>query len=109
MSNRPGWSSESSTKRGYDYRWQQTRKRILERDCYLCKCDECKRTGALKPANEVNHIVSKAEAKRLGWTRQQTDAESNLHAINADCHKRVTLEQRGYRPRQAIGPDGWPT
>lgn len=106
MSN---WSRESSTARGYGSAWQRLRKRVLERDSYLCQCDQCQGgRKRLKAASEVNHIVSKAEAKRKGWTQRQIDDPSNLQAVNAECHKRIGLEQRGVKPRQRIGADGWP-
>lgn len=62
------------------------------------------------PANEVNHKTSKADAARLGWTKAQIDDDSNLEAVNADCHKRITAEQMGrkLRPKRTIGVDGWP-
>lgn len=104
-----GWSTESSTKRGYDYSWQRLRLRILERDCYLCQCSEC--MGGQKRllvANEVNHIVSKAEARRKGWTREQMDDPSNLQSVNGECHVRIGLEQRGMKSRPQVSEDGWP-
>jgi 5-methylcytosine-specific restriction protein A len=98
------WSRESRQARGYDAAWDRLRLVILRRDKYLGQCDQCKGGkpgGRLTEANEVNHKVPKAEAKRLGWTRAQTDDPSNLHAINTNCHKRVTAEQQGrtLRPR----------
>ena len=97
---RSNWSNESSTKRGYGYAWQQLRLQILERDCYLCQCDECKRTGALKPAGEVDHIKRKADGG--------TDDPANLRSVNHDCHERITLEQKGTTPKPQVGLDGWP-
>jgi 5-methylcytosine-specific restriction protein A len=98
------WSRESRQARGYGAAWDKLRLVILRRDKYLCQCDQCKggqHGGRLTPANQVNHKVSKAEAKRRGWTQAQIDDPSNLEAINADCHKRVTAQQQGrtLRPR----------
>ena len=103
------WGSKSRHDRGYGAEWDKLRIQVLERDCYLCQCDRCK-GGALRlrEASEVNHIVSKAAAKRMGWTQAQIDHPSNLQAINKDCHRRVSLEQRGSKPRPTIGADGWP-
>lgn len=44
----------SSTQRGYDYRWQQTRKGYLANHplCTLCEAD-----GRVTAANEVDHII----------------------------------------------------
>lgn len=103
------WSRESRQARGYGAAWDKLRLQILERDQHLCRCPEClggeKRVRA---ANEVNHVISKAEARRRGWTQEQVDDPSNLQAVNSDCHKRITLEQRGARPKQRIQADGWP-
>jgi 5-methylcytosine-specific restriction protein A len=103
MSN---WSKKSRHERGYGAAWDALRITILERDSYLCQCDKC--NGARLPAQEVNHIVSKAAAQRMGWTQQQVDHPSNLQAINKDCHRRVSLEQKGIKPRPRIGVDGYP-
>lgn len=95
------WSRESRHARGYGTAWDKLRKRILERDFYLCHCPEClggkKRVTA---ATEVDHITPKAQGG--------TDDESNLRAVNKECHKRLTQEQKGFKPRRRIGPDGWP-
>lgn len=95
------WSKESSHSRGYGARWRKLRKVILARDLYLCQCPDClggkKR---LRAANEVDHIKPKAEGG--------TDDESNLRAVNSDCHKRLTALQNGYKPRPQIAADGWP-
>ncbi len=104
------WHSTSSASRGYGYEWQRLRKLVLQRDNGLCQCKHCKTAGRVTIATEVDHVVNKAEAKRRGWTDEQIDDPSNLASINADCHKRKTVEENGgeYRPRQRIGPDGYP-
>jgi 5-methylcytosine-specific restriction enzyme A len=103
------WSKESRQARGYGRAWDLLRVQILKRDHGLCQCDRCK-GGEIRilPGTEVNHIVSKAEAERLGWTQEQMDDPSNLQAVNPTCHKRITAEQKGYKLRPTIGPDGWP-
>ena len=103
------WSNTSRHARGYGAEWDKIRKRILERDKGLCQCERCQGGRIrLRPATEVDHKVSKATAKRIGWTDQQIDADDNLQAINGDCHKRKTAEEQGKRFRPAIGRDGWP-
>ena len=102
------WSTSSSTARGYGAAWRKVRQFVLERDCYLCQCPRCKASGRVTPASEVDHIVSKAEAKRKGWTQQQTDDPSNLRAIAHACHVRVTAEQQGHKPKRRVGLDGFP-
>lgn len=102
------WSRESRTARGYGPAWDRLRIEILQRDNYLCTCAHCKAENRTTPANEVDHIVSKAKAKRMGWTDAQIDHPSNLGAINHDCHVRKTNEEMGRRTRQRIGLDGYP-
>lgn len=71
---------ESASARGYGWRWQQTRKRILRRDVGLCQV--CKAAGRLRPATAVDHIVPKEEGG--------TDDDDNLQAICAACHTAKT-------------------
>lgn len=67
------------------------RDRILRRDCGVCKCAECALTGRLRPAQEVDHVTPL-------WKGGKDD-ESNLSAINADCHKRKTAREAAERGR----------
>lgn len=73
----------SSTKRGYDYTWQQRRIAFLNRQenalCYDCLHMMPERTTA---ATEVHHII----AKRNGGT----DDYSNLMPLCHDCHSKRT-------------------
>jgi len=82
---------------------------VLQRDNGLCQCVRCKGVF-LTPADEVNHIVPKADAQRKGWTQQQMDDPGNLQAVAHDCHLRITAEQQGkaYKPKVQIGVDGYP-
>jgi 5-methylcytosine-specific restriction enzyme A len=99
---RSGWSTRSRRERGYGPEWDRLRKRILERDSYLCQCKHCKAEGRTTLAHEVDHIVPKSKGG--------TDDPRNLQSINRDCHKRKTLEDEGRQPheRVRIGADGWP-
>jgi 5-methylcytosine-specific restriction protein A len=83
---------------------------VLRRDNYLCQCSQCKAENRTTPATEVDHVVSKAKARTMGWTKRQIDDPSNLQAINTECHKRKTIEENGrtYRERARVGLDGWP-
>lgn len=105
-----GWPSTSRHERGYGWQWERLREQILRRDCYLCQCVHCKAEGRTAIATQVDHIISKDKAKRQGWSAAQIDAPSNLQAINAECHKRKTMEERGAEPkdRPTIGLDGFP-
>jgi 5-methylcytosine-specific restriction protein A len=102
------WSRESRHKRGYGKQWDKTRERILARDGGLCRCTYCDKRPVRRLASEVDHIVSKAKAKALGWPDERTEADDNLQAINRECHQRKTAEEQGKLYRPQIGPDGWP-
>ena len=74
--------------------WRRKRARVLARDGYQCQCADCKATGAVTLADEVDHIVPRAEGG--------TDDESNLQAINREHHKLKTIaeQRRGARRRR---------
>ena len=96
------WPATSRQSRGYGREWEKTRKRILERDNYLCQCRHCKADGRTTVATEVDHIKPKAKGG--------TDDDSNLQAINDLCHKRKTVEDQGATRREKVRFDnrGWP-
>lgn len=92
-SKRSGWNRRvdrtgSTTERGYGYQWQKLRKRILQRDHYLCVI--CKSKDRLAEATDVDHI----KAKAFGGT----DDESNLQSLCSACHKEKTATERFNRP-----------
>lgn len=94
-----GWNRTNgeltSSQRGYDYRWQKKRELILKRDKGLCRCPYCDARPFRRIATEVDHIVSKKRAAKLGWSEDQIEADSNLQSINSQCHKRKTAEEEG--------------
>jgi 5-methylcytosine-specific restriction enzyme A len=102
------WSKESRKSRGYGPEWDKLRKTILERDFGICR--PCKAKGIIHAGTHVDHIISKAKAKAMGWTKAQIDHPSNLQCINADCHEAKTAEEQGkkIRPKVMIGLDGFP-
>lgn len=102
------YSKESRHARGYGTAWDKLRLTILARDCGLCQCSECKAAKRLKTATEVDHRISKANWQKQHGTLDGVDDPSNLQAINTDCHKRKTSQERGYTVRESIGVDGWP-
>jgi 5-methylcytosine-specific restriction protein A len=61
----------SATRRGYDYRWRQVARSVLERDGYLCRY-----CGG--PATTVDHLIPKA--------RGGTDDDGNLVAACRPCN-----------------------
>jgi 5-methylcytosine-specific restriction protein A len=75
----------SRHQRGYGYEWEKLRKRVLQRDNHLCRCDECRVLDRIRPAQEVDHIRPKA----LGGG----DEMGNLRAINTECHRRKTARE----------------
>ncbi|MFN7433655.1 MAG: HNH endonuclease signature motif containing protein [Betaproteobacteria bacterium] len=84
--------------------------RILRAANGVCQCAQCKATGQLRPAHEVDHIVPVWDGGGEG--------DANLQAINRECHKAKTadearrrgggfqsLEPPGYRPLSAPRAD----
>jgi 5-methylcytosine-specific restriction enzyme A len=68
-----------ATKRIRGSAHQRIRDRIMSRDCGICCCATCQRTGALSLAHEVEHRIPL-------WAGGQED-DSNRYAIARDCHK----------------------
>ena len=62
------WSKESRHKRGYGAAWDKKRKRVLERDGGLCRCAHCAKSGRIRIATEVDHVINKAKGREMGWT-----------------------------------------
>lgn len=62
----------------------KTRYRILQRDNSTCRmCGASPATGALM---HVDHIIRVSEARALGWTKAQTDADDNLQTLCETCN-----------------------
>jgi len=80
----------SATERIRGNSWQAIRRRILARDRGVCQCSDCKRTGAVKLAHEVDHVVPLDQGGSNG--------DGNLQAINRDCHAlKTAAEAKGRR------------
>lgn len=101
------WSKETPTQRGYGRAWRAMRLVILKRDGGICQA--CLKKGIIHAGNQVDHITSKANAKKLGWTDEQIEDESNLQTICREAHQDKTTLEEGKKVRQTIGADGWPT
>jgi 5-methylcytosine-specific restriction protein A len=87
--------------RGYGTAWEKLRLQVLQRDCHICQCPDCLGgVKRLRPASEVDHVVPKAQGGR--------DELTNLRAVHPECHRRLTLAQRGFKRRPRTGVDGWP-
>ena len=97
-----GWkkvAKVSADDRGYDWAWRKLRKRILERDKYLCQV--CLALGIVTPATEVDHIVNKAAGG--------TDGESNLQGICDPCHQTKTRAEALAARRVGLGRSNPPS
>jgi 5-methylcytosine-specific restriction protein A len=97
---------ESSTKRGYGYRWQQTSKGFLKAHP-LCQCPDCLEGEIrLLQSTVVDHIIPHrvdeaiksgdedriAKAWALFWNRD------NWQAMSKPCHdKKTATEDGGFR------------
>ncbi len=108
--SRTNWPTEPRHKRGYGAEWDRVRKLVLKRDEHLCQCGHCKAEGRTTIATEVDHIVSRANAQALGWSKARIEHPNNLQAINSDCHAIKTQEEQGktVKPKRHIGLDGFP-
>ena len=95
-----GWTPSNNHEGNYGAGWKKTRLRILERDRYLCKCEDCALTGRLRPATEVDH--------KIRISAGGTGEDSNLQAINSECHKIKTIREEGRRPKYGVSIDGLP-
>lgn len=69
--------------------WMKTRARILERDGYLCQCERCKSSASPLPAHEVDHIIPLCDGG--------VDGDSNLQAMNVNCHKKKSADEASSR------------
>lgn len=84
-------ASVQATERVGGYALQKIRQRIMRRDCGICRCDACTRTGALKIAHEVEHYLPL-------WAGG-LEADENRYAINAGCHEAKTACEAAMRSR----------
>ncbi len=83
----------SRQSRGYGAGWEQKRRLVLQRADGMCECDDCKAQGRLRSATQVDHKINKARWRLVHGSLTGVDADSNLQAINADCHKVKTARE----------------
>lgn len=74
---------KTTTQRGYGWRWQKLRQRILERDKYLCQ--PCLEEGRITEGRDVDHKINKAHGG--------TDDPENLQVICPSCHKAKSQQE----------------
>lgn len=77
---------ESSTQRGYGYKWQKAREGFL-RNHPLCV--ECGKQGQLVKATIVDHIIPHKGDKDLFWDR------NNWQPLCKTCHDAKTAREDG--------------
>src|SRR5262245_23908439 len=85
-SSATGWRAPgrgSRQARGYGAAWTRLRATVMRRDGYLCQ--PCRRVERLTPADEVDHVVPKAQGG--------SDDLTNLEAICTPCHKAKTQRE----------------
>lgn len=63
-------------------------------------CRDCKANGIIRAAVTPDHIKPLAQGG--------TDTDDNIRCLCAECHRKRTAEQFGYRRRRQISVDGWP-
>jgi 5-methylcytosine-specific restriction endonuclease McrA len=90
----------SSSARGYDYKWQQARKRYLT---IHPLCVWCAKEWRVTPAKVVDHIIPHRNDERLFWSID------NWQSLCKTCHdsRKQRLEKSGKETR-IIGVDGLP-
>ena len=86
--------------RGYDNRWRKARAYFLAAHPL---CVMCEREGFITAASVVDHITPHKGNPDLFWDRENWQPLCSAHH-NSD---KQAIE-RGGRPRQTIGSDGWP-
>jgi 5-methylcytosine-specific restriction protein A len=93
--NPGGWKPDQQRgnrhERGYGYAWEKRRVKILQRDSGLCQPHL--ELGITAIGTQVDHKVSKAEARALGWTNEQIEDEANLQTICDECHRDKTARE----------------
>ena len=74
----------TNTQRGYGSSWRKLRKRVMDRDSWLCQV--CLKAGRITPATEVDHIIPKSKGG--------DDSMHNLQAIcRYPCHAEKTQRE----------------
>jgi len=94
MSKKP-----SSTKRGYDSRWQKARLTFLAKNQL---CVYCLKQGYIQGAEVVDHIVPHRGDMKLFW-----DVD-NWQALCRRCHASTKQMEEKAEGKPITGLDGWP-
>jgi len=73
-------NKQSSTKRGYGYKWQKARELFIKANPL---CVYCQKKGIVEPANTVDHIEPHRGDQTLFWDR------NNWQSLCPSCHSSV--------------------
>ncbi|MDQ7965651.1 HNH endonuclease signature motif containing protein [Pseudomonas plecoglossicida] len=84
--HKPPEMRQTSTERGYGYRWQQARAGYLRKHPL---CVHCQREGRVEPATELDHITPHRGDKDLFWSRSNWQGLCRMH------HSRKTAAEDG--------------
>jgi 5-methylcytosine-specific restriction endonuclease McrA len=93
-------SKESSTKRGYNHRWQRFRLFFLKENPL---CVFCKEEGKVEPATVVDHIEPHRGDMTMFWDKGNMQPLCHNHHAST----KQAMERRNIN-KPAIGDDGWP-
>lgn len=63
-------------------------------------CASCLKLGRTRVAVELDHIVP--------LHKGGPDDETNVQGLCRPCHAAKSAEERGFKAKPRIGPDGWP-
>lgn len=77
---------ESSTQRGYGYKWQQARAAYLQAHPL---CVRCEQDGRVTAATDLDHIIPHKGDQKLFWNR------SNWQPLCKACHSAKTASEDG--------------
>lgn len=90
----------TTAQRGYGGRWQRERRRFLDANPLCVMCSKEHRVTA---ATVVDHIKPHKGNPELMWD------QANWQSLCAPHHNSDKQSiDKGGKPKQRIGPDGWP-
>lgn len=89
-------------KRGYGTEWDKTREAIKVRAHGLC--EPCLTVGIAHEGHECDHVISKAEWRRVHGSLAGVDAPTNLQWMNRDCHAAKTVIDRMRAAGASVAP-----
>lgn len=75
--------------------------------------NRCKLGGIVRPGDtwDVAHIIGADQAKRMGWTEAQINAQSNLSSAHRLCNRsdgqRTTTQKRAAKRQEEQGIRPW--